>query len=211
MEALHWLERWRSSNSRSGAAKCNGFLGYAEELPELAEFPLSDLQTATCNFSESFKLGGGAYGCVYKGEMLGRTVAINKLHSHNMQGQSEFHKEVQVLGKLQHPHLVTLLGASSEAWCLIYEYLPNGSLQDRLLSKSNNSSLTWKIRTRIIAEIASALSFLHSSKPEKIVHGDLKPQHILLDSELICKIGVEAALVVEVRIWSLLGFAWDGA
>ncbi|CAN1282882.1 U-box domain-containing protein 33 [Linum perenne] len=188
MEALHWLERWRSSNSRSGAAKCNGFLGYAEELPELAEFPLSDLQTATCNFSESFKLGGGAYGCVYKGEMLGRTVAIKKLHSHNMQGQSEFHKEVQVLGKLQHPHLVTLLGASSEAWCLIYEYLPNGSLQDRLLSKSNNSSLTWNIRTRIIAEIASALSFLHSSKPEKIVHGDLKPQHILLDSELICKI-----------------------
>ncbi|CAN0854116.1 U-box domain-containing protein 33 [Linum grandiflorum] len=177
MEAL----RWRST-------KYNGLLGYAEELPELAEFPLSDLQTATCDFSESFKLGGGAYGCVYKGEMLGRTVAIKKLHSHNMQGQSEFQKEVQVLGKLQHPHLVTLLGACTEAWCLIYEYLPNGSLQDRLLTRTNNLSLTWKTRTRIIAEIASALSFLHSSKPEKIVHGDLKPQHILLDSDLVCKI-----------------------
>jgi len=96
--------------------------------------------------------------------------------------------QVQVLGKLQHPHLVTLLGACPEAWSLVYEYLPNGSLQDRLFQKSNISPLTWKIRTRIIAEISSTLCFLHSSKPEKIVHGDLKPQNILLNSELSCKI-----------------------
>ncbi|CAI0474862.1 unnamed protein product [Linum tenue] len=189
MEASHWLERWRSHGQPGTATRCNGFLGYVEELPDLAEFPLTDLQTATCDFSESFKLGGGAYGCVYKGEMLGRTVAIKKLCSQNMQGQSEFHKEVEILGKLQHPHLVTLLGACSEAWCLIYEYLPNGSIQDHLIRNSNNnSSLTWAIRTRMIAEIASALSFLHSAKPEKIVHGDLRPQNILLDSKLSCKI-----------------------
>ncbi|KAJ7012588.1 U-box domain-containing protein 33-like [Populus alba x Populus x berolinensis] len=187
MEAVHWLERWRSPG-QAGTANCNGFLGITEELPELAEFSLSDLQTATCNFSESFKLGQGGCGQVYKGEMLGRTVAIKRLHPNNMQGQSEFQKEVQVLGKLQHPHLVTLLGACPEAWSLVYEYLPNGSLQDRLFQKSNIAPLTWKIRTRIIAEISSALCFLHSSKPEKIVHGDLKPQNILLNSELSCKI-----------------------
>ncbi|KAF2300362.1 hypothetical protein GH714_012450 [Hevea brasiliensis] len=139
-------------------------------------------------FSESFKLGQGGYGYVYKGEMLGRTVAIKKLYPNNMQGQSEFQKEVQVLGKLQHPHLVTLLGACPEAWSLVYEYLPNGSLHDCLFRRSNISSLTWKVRARIIAEISSALCFLHSSKPEKIIHGDLKPQNILLDSELSCKI-----------------------
>lgn len=95
---------------------------------------------------------------------------------------------MRVLSKLQHPHLVTLLGACSEAWSLVYEYLPNGSLQDRLFRKSNISPLSWKDRARIAAEIASGLCFLHSSKPEKIVHGDLKPQNILLDSELSCKI-----------------------
>ncbi|KAF2321913.1 hypothetical protein GH714_004547 [Hevea brasiliensis] len=187
IEAAHWLERWKN-HRQAGAPNCNGLLGFVEDMPKLAEFSLSDLQTATFNFSESFKLGQGGYGYVYKGEMLGRTVAIKKLHPNNMQGQSEFQKEVQVLGKLQHPHLVTLLGACPEAWSLVYEYLPNGSLQDCLFRKNNISPLTWKVRARIIAEISSALCFLHSSKPEKIVHGDLKPQNILLDSELSCKI-----------------------
>ncbi|PRQ34035.1 putative protein kinase RLK-Pelle-RLCK-IXb family [Rosa chinensis] len=187
MEALRWLERWRSRR-QAGAANYNGLTGSVEELLKLAEFSLSDLQTATCNFSESFKIGQGGYGCVYKGEMLGRTVAIRKLHPHNMQGQSEFQQEVQVLCKIQHPHLVTLLGVCPEAWSLVYEYLPNGSLQDHLFRKSNVSFMTWKTRVRIIAEISSALCFLHSSKPEKIVHGNLKPQNILLDSELRCKI-----------------------
>ncbi|KAK3206254.1 hypothetical protein Dsin_020300 [Dipteronia sinensis] len=136
--------------------------------------------------------------------MLGRTVAIKKLHPHNMQGQSEFQQEVRVLSKLQHPHLVTLLGACPEAWSLVYEYLPNGSLQDRLFRKSNISPLTWKARVRIAAEISSALCFLHSSKPEKIVHGDLKPENILLDSELSCKIcdfGI-CRLVTEETLYS---------
>lgn len=96
--------------------------------------------------------------------------------------------QVQVLGKVQHPHLVTLLGVCPEAWSLVYEYLPNGSLQDHLFRKSNISSLTWKTRTRIIAEISNALCFLHSSKPENIVHGDLKPDNILLSTDLSCKI-----------------------
>uniref|UniRef100_A0A5B6ZZV1 RING-type E3 ubiquitin transferase n=1 Tax=Davidia involucrata TaxID=16924 RepID=A0A5B6ZZV1_DAVIN len=184
MEAMHWLEQWKRCGQAAGA-NCNGFIG---DSPQLAEFSLSDLQTATCNFSESFKIGQGGYGSVYKGEMLDKTVAIKKLHPHNMQGQSEFQQEVQVLGKLQHPHLVTLIGVCPESWSLVYEYLPNGNLQDRLFRKSNIDSLTWKIRARIVAEIASALLFLHSSKPEKIVHGNLKPENILLHSELSCKI-----------------------
>ena len=92
------------------------------------------------------------------------------------------------MGKLQHPHLVTLLGVCTEAWSLIYEYLPHGNLQSHLFQKGNTPPLTWKTRARIIAEIGSALCFLHSSKPEKIVHGDLKPENILLDSEFISKI-----------------------
>ncbi|CAJ1955734.1 unnamed protein product [Sphenostylis stenocarpa] len=187
MEALRWLERWRS-RGQVGATHCNGVIGFPEELPELAEFSLADLQNATCNFSNSFKIVQGGFGCIYKGEMLGRTVTIKKFHQHNMQGPLEFRQEVQVLGSLQHPHLITLLGVCPEAWSIVYEYLPNGTLQDYLFRKSNNSPLTWNTRARMIAEIASALCFLHSFKPETIIHGDLKPETVLLDSSLGCKI-----------------------
>ena len=95
LEAVRWLERWRS-RGQAGTTTCNGFIGLVGDLPELAEFSLADIQTATCNFSESFKIGKGGHGCVYKGEMLGRTVAIKKLYPHNMQGQSEFQQEVGI-------------------------------------------------------------------------------------------------------------------
>ncbi|KAK6926961.1 Protein kinase domain [Dillenia turbinata] len=194
-EAMNWLERWRS-RGQTVPPNCSGLIGLIDDFPELAEFSLSDLQTATCDFSESFKIGQGGYGSVYKGELFDKTVAIKKLHAHNMHGQSEFQQEVssfpssqvQVLGKLHHPHLVTLLGTCPEAWALVYEYMPNGSLQDRLFKKSNIAPLPWKIRACIISEIASALLFLHSSRPEKIIHGDLKLENVLLDAELSCKI-----------------------
>ncbi|CAL0329139.1 unnamed protein product [Lupinus luteus] len=187
MEATRWLERWKS-RGQVEVTHCNRVIGFAEELPELAEFSLSDLQNATCNFSESFKMREGGYGCIYKGEMLGRTVAIRKLHPYNLQGPAQFHQEVQVLGSLQHPHLLTLLGFCPEAWSLVYEYLPNGNLQDYLFRKNSVSPLAWNTRARWIAEIARAFCFLHSSKPETIIHGDLKLETVLLDSALSCKI-----------------------
>ncbi|XP_047174561.1 U-box domain-containing protein 33-like isoform X1 [Vigna umbellata] len=187
MEALHWLERWKSCG-HVGADHCDGIIGFSEEFPELAEFPLSDLQNATCNFSESFKAMEGGYGSIYKGEMLGRTVAIRKLHSHNMQGSIEFQQEVRILGSLQHPNLVTLLGVCPEAWSFVYDFYPNGTLQDYLFRKGSLLPLTWSIRARWVFEIARALCFLHSSRPETIVHGGLTLETVLLDTALGCKI-----------------------
>ncbi|KAL0397912.1 UNVERIFIED_CONTAM: U-box domain-containing protein 33 [Sesamum calycinum] len=96
--------------------------------------------------------------------------------------------EVNILSKLRHPNIVTLIGACPEAWALVYEYLPNGSLEDRLNCKNNTPPLSWKTRIRIAAELCSALIFLHSCQPLGIVHGDLKPANILLDENFVSKL-----------------------
>nr|GMD64448.1 U-box domain-containing protein 33-like [Ipomoea batatas] len=165
-----------------------GAIEFTKDSSELVEFSYSDLQIATCNFSESFKIGESGYGTVYKGEMLDRTVVIKKLHTHNLQSHSEFLQQVEVLGKLHHNHLVTLLGICPESWSLICEYLPGGNLHDRLFPRTNIGRLSWKIRTKIVADIAKGLLFLHSSSPEKIVHGNLKPENILIGPDNTCKI-----------------------
>ncbi|EEF50536.1 receptor protein kinase, putative [Ricinus communis] len=89
---------------------------------------------------------------------------------------------------MRHPNLVTLIGACPETWTLIYEYLPNGSLEDRLSCRGNSPPLSWQTRIRIATELCSVLIFLHSSKPHSIVHGDLKPANILLDSNFVSKL-----------------------
>lgn len=95
---------------------------------------------------------------------------------------------MDVLSKVRHPNLVTLIGACPEAWTLVYEYLPNGSLEDRLSCRDNTTPLSWQTRIRIATELCSVLIFLHSSKPHNIVHGDVKPANILLDAHLESKL-----------------------
>ncbi|XP_020687134.1 U-box domain-containing protein 33 [Dendrobium catenatum] len=152
-------------------------------------FSYSELQEATKNFDHSLKIGEGGYGSVYKGFLRHTTVAIKLLNSKGMQGQAEFRQEVEVLSNVRHPHLVALIGTCPEAWALIYEYLPHGSLDDRLACKDKTDPLPWDVRIRIAAEICSALIFLQSNKPHGIVHGDLKPANILLDANFVSKLG----------------------
>ncbi|KAF7137260.1 hypothetical protein RHSIM_Rhsim07G0014300 [Rhododendron simsii] len=152
------------------------------------EFSFSEIVEATSNFDLSLKIGEGGYGNIYKG-LLGHTqVAIKMLNSNSMQGPSEFQQEVTVLSKLRHPNLVTLIGACPEFFILVYEYLPNGSLEDRLCCKDNSPPLSWQTRICIATELCSALVFLHSCNPHSIVHGDLKPANILLDSNYVSKL-----------------------
>lgn len=96
--------------------------------------------------------------------------------------------QVSILSRVRHPHLVTLLGACSESSTLVYEFLPNGSLEDFLMCSDKRQTLTWQARIRIIAEICSALIFLHKNKPHPVVHGDLKPANILLGVNLVSKL-----------------------
>ncbi|XP_031483078.1 U-box domain-containing protein 52-like isoform X3 [Nymphaea colorata] len=98
-------------------------------------------------------------------------------------------QKLEILSRIRHPHLLLLLGACPEHGCLVYEYMENGSLDDRLFRKNNTPPLCWSDRFRIAWEIASALLFLHTSKPKPIVHRDLKPANILLDHNFVSKIG----------------------
>ncbi|KAG1361326.1 hypothetical protein COCNU_09G007890 [Cocos nucifera] len=154
-----------------------------------SEFSIVELKQATMDFDDSLKIGEGGYGNVYKGFLRHTTVAIKLLNPQSTQGRSEFHQEVDVLSRVRHPHLVTLIGACPEVWALIYEFLPNGSLEDRLACRNNTPPLCWQTRTRIASEIRSALIFLHSNRPQSVVHGDLKPANILLDANFTSKLG----------------------
>ncbi|CAL0315073.1 unnamed protein product [Lupinus luteus] len=153
-----------------------------------SEFSFLEIEEATRNFDPNLKIGEGGYGSIFKGIMRHTEVAIKVLHADSMQGPSEFQQEVDVLSKIRHPNLITLIGACPESWTLVYEFLPNGSLEDRLCCKDNTPPLSWQSRIRIAAELCSALIFLHSSKPHSIVHGDLKPSNILLDANLVSKL-----------------------
>ncbi|CAA0842576.1 U-box domain-containing protein 33 [Striga hermonthica] len=151
-------------------------------------FSFSEIEEATRNFSEGLKIGEGVYGSIYRGNVRCTQVAVKVLYPNCSKGPIEFRQEVNILSKLRHPNIITLIGACPEAWALVYEYLPNGSLEDRLNCKNNTSPLPWKARLRIASDLCSALVFLHSRRPQPIVHGDLKPSNILLDTNFVAKL-----------------------
>ncbi|XBI88581.1 hypothetical protein VPH35_026534 [Triticum aestivum] len=161
------------------------------------QLTLLDVQAATCKFSESFKLRPRGHGCIYKGKNMNRSVMIHRLHS-DSKSSMQFQRKVYILNKVRHPHLVTLVGVCPEALCLAYEYPKNGSLHDHLFGELNSAPpLPWKIRARVVAEISSALLFLHSCKPQVMVHGGLNLENVLLDSDFHCKIADFGTLTEE--------------
>ncbi|KAJ7966403.1 Protein kinase domain [Quillaja saponaria] len=152
------------------------------------KYTIEEIEESTEKFSDSMKIGEGGYGPVYKGKLDHTPVAIKVLRSDAAQGRRQFQQEVEVLSSIRHPNMVLLLGACPEYGCLVYEYMNHGSLEDRLFRKGNSPPIPWRKRFIIAAEIATALLFLHQSKPEPLVHRDLKPANILLDQNFVSKI-----------------------
>ncbi|KAK8944413.1 U-box domain-containing protein 52 [Platanthera zijinensis] len=165
-----------------------------EKAPSINEnhcnaYTWEEIESATSSFSQELKLGAGANGTVYKGTFTDTIAAVKILNSNEEYGTKQLKQELEILSKLHHPHLLTLLGACISRGCLVYEYMKNGSLDDRLHCKHNAPPLPWQHRFRIAREVASALLFLHHAKPVPIVHRDLKPANILLDENFVSKIG----------------------
>ncbi|CAN7099273.1 unnamed protein product [Brassica rapa subsp. narinosa] len=154
---------------------------------EMLDYSFMEINEATNEFDPSWKLGEGKYGSVYKGNLQNLQVAVKMLPSYGSQNHFEFERKVEILSRLRHPHLVTIMGTCPESRSVIYQYVPNGSLEDCFSSANNVPALPWESRIRIASEICSALLFLHSNVP-CIIHGNLKPSKILLDSNLVTKI-----------------------
>ncbi|KAK7260767.1 hypothetical protein RIF29_27064 [Crotalaria pallida] len=151
-------------------------------------YSIEEIEAATNFFAESLKIGEGGYGPVYKCLLDHTSVAVKVLRPDAAQGRSQFQREVEVLSCIRHPNMVLLLGACPEYGCLVYEYMSNGSLDDRLFCRGNSPPLPWQLRFKIAAEIGTGLLFLHQTKPEPLVHRDLKPANILLDRNYVAKI-----------------------
>ncbi|KAL9384038.1 hypothetical protein Peur_024361 [Populus x canadensis] len=158
---------------------------------ELEYFKLSTITAATNNFSPANKLGEGGFGSVYKGLLANaKEVAIKRFSRNSGQGTEEFKNEVMVIAMLQHRNLVKLLGYCNQdgEQILIYEYLPNKSLDSFLFDESRILLLDWRKRFDIIVGIARGILYLHQDSRVRIIHRDLKCSNILLDAEMNPKI-----------------------
>ncbi|CAA7405682.1 unnamed protein product [Spirodela intermedia] len=158
---------------------------------ELPLFSFDCISKATGKFNESNKLGEGGFGLVYKGTLPdGRVVAVKRLSETSGQGVEEFKNEVRLIAKLQHRNLVRLIGCCVQAdeKILVYEYLPNKSLDAFIFNPSMGVQLDWRNRFNIIEGIARGLLYLHRDSRLRIIHRDLKASNILLDEEMNPKI-----------------------
>ncbi|KAJ1276200.1 hypothetical protein BS78_05G196100 [Paspalum vaginatum] len=181
------------SRRRSKSKKSLSFASHMEDI-ESIESLLIDLPTlkiATNNFSENNKLGEGGFGAVYKGSLpSGQGIAVKRLSHNSRQGIGELKNELVLIAKLQHKNLVRLVGVclQEDEKLLVYEYLPNRSLDTFLFDSEKRKGLEWGTRFNIINGIARGLQYLHEDSQMKIVHRDLKASNILLDVDMNPKI-----------------------
>ncbi|XP_030444566.2 probable serine/threonine-protein kinase PBL23 [Syzygium oleosum] len=151
-------------------------------------FTFRELCVATKNFNPDSLIGEGGFGRVYKGhiESKNQVVAVKQLDRNGFQGNREFLVEVLMLSLLHHPNLVNLVGycADGDQRVLVYEYMPNGSLEDHLLElPPGKAPLDWNTRMKIASGAAKGLEYLHEQANPPVIYRDFKASNILLDEE----------------------------
>ncbi|XP_058185950.1 probable L-type lectin-domain containing receptor kinase S.5 [Rhododendron vialii] len=186
---VYFRKRWLSQRSdRQMSRKLKRMPGMPRK------YQYKELQKATNNFDKTRKLGQGGYGVVYKGYLANQknlAVAVKMFSRESLKGQDDFFQELTIINQLGHKYLVPFQG-----WChkhekllLVYDYMPNGSLDKSLFDDANRTRLSWTLRRKIISGVASALHYLHNEYQKRVVHRDVKASNIMLDAEFNPKLG----------------------
>ncbi|KAJ0568887.1 putative protein kinase RLK-Pelle-DLSV family [Helianthus annuus] len=187
------LYRWTSNKKEDGLVLRDTLQEdvLRQDSSELPIFEFKQIIAVTDHFSYKNKLGEGGFGAVYKGMLDdGQQVAVKRLSGNSGQGIEEFKNEIMLISKLQHRNLVKLLGCCVEGKerLLIYEYMPNKSLDTFLFDPKKRRQLDWATRFNIIQGIGRGLVYLHRDSCLRIIHRDLKCSNILLDEKMNPKI-----------------------
>ncbi|KAB2010450.1 hypothetical protein ES319_D10G238800v1 [Gossypium barbadense] len=178
----------------------NSFAALSQRQSNLREFTFLELKAATKNFSRSLMIGEGGFGGVYRGVIRisddyhkKLDIAVKQLSRRGLQGHKEWVTEVNVLGVVEHQNLVKLVGYCAEddergiQRLLIYEYMPNRSVQDHLSSRFQ-ATLPWATRIKIAQDAARGLTYLHEGMDFQIIFRDFKSSNILLDEHWNAKL-----------------------
>ncbi|GAB4847192.1 L-type lectin-domain containing receptor kinase IX.1 [Ancistrocladus abbreviatus] len=185
---------WRKRKLKKEKMDAKGLTEFNNEFEKGAgprRFSYVELALATNNFSDERKLGEGGFGGVYKGYLIDSNVAIavKKISRGSKQGKRQYVTEVKVISRVRHRNLVQLIG-----WChdkgeflLVYEFMPNGSLDSQLFGK--RAPLSWSVRYKVALGLASALLYLHEEWEQCVVHRDIKSSNVMLDSSFNVKLG----------------------
>ncbi|XLU97658.1 hypothetical protein S245_011998 [Arachis hypogaea] len=160
------------------------------ELKAVKQFSFKELKKCTNNFSPANDVGSGGYGKVYKGTLpSGQLIAIKRAQKESKQGGLEFKAEIELLSRVHHKNVVSLVGFCFEEGeqMLVYEFVPNGTLKDTITGKSG-IRFGWHRRIKVALGAARGLAYLHEHADPPIIHRDIKSNNILLDEKLDAKV-----------------------
>ncbi|CAO2210483.1 unnamed protein product [Urochloa humidicola] len=186
LSVFRYKKKTRQKITQTDASNNEDDISYNFELDPLN---LSVLTAATNNFAKDNKLGEGGFGEVFKGTLpRGEVIAVKRLSQQSSQGFHELKNELVLVAKLKHRNLVRLMGVCLQGKLLVYEYMPNRSLDTILFDPVKRQQLDWSKRFMIICGIARGLLYLHEESRLKVIHRDLKPSNVLLDADMNPKI-----------------------